>query len=75
MDTARYDPHHDPPRTEQGDDTVETVVGFVVLLHQDNLVTHAWSTVASLSVLPVHKICYNRIALLPRIVVLIKRVL
>ena len=40
MDTARHYPHNNPPGTEQGDDTVETVVGLVIL-HQNNLfLTH-----------------------------------
>ena len=44
MDTAHAEPNDYPPGTEQGDDTVETVVRTVVFLHQNNdLVTHFWT--------------------------------
>ena len=33
MDTAHTEPDYYPPGTEQGDDTMEAVVGAVVFLH------------------------------------------
>lgn len=40
VDTARDYPHENPPGTEQGDDTVETVVGLVILYQNNYFLCH-----------------------------------